>query len=195
MTRPRPHLSEVSIRAMGPDPDWTRERRECFLINPDTPTPKSVDSNVWGCLVESEECLGGGVIRPLFWHDWIGMLDAHDGKCLAGPRAAAVSVLYADIETPAHMWVTGLSVQDVHRTGALMGYDVADIGGVSGLSNCGYEGGEVEEARARFGKQLNEHGLFTDIDAAMRCAEYTSLRVPEHAPFYPYGVYVMKEWS
>lgn len=194
MHRPRAHLSEVSIRSLGPDPDWTRERRDCFLINPDTPTPKAVDPNVWESLLASEEGLGGGLPAIWHWHDWPAMLDAHARSGLMGPRAAVAAVLYADVDTPDHMWISGLTVDDVHRDGVLVGYDVADEYGTSGISNCGFEGWEAEDARRQFGTYLNEHGLFTDFDAAMRCAEYTSLRVEEHAPFYPYGLYIMKEW-
>lgn len=193
MNQPRAHLSDVSIRSMGQDSDWTRERRRCFLIDPNIAIPKSVDSNVWESIVSTDEYEAVG--RTWHWHDWPAMLRAHERRQLIGPRAAAASILYADIGTPDHMWVSGLTVEEVHRFGVLLGYDVADIDWVSGLSNCGYERGEVEEAGAMFGRLLNENGLFTDFDAALRCAEYTSLRVPEHAPFYPYGVYVLKEWA
>ncbi len=71
----------------------------------------------------------------------------------------------------------------------LLGYDVADGGKLSGLANCGYESPERDIARAEYSAKLNEHHLFRALDEALVFRTYTEERVPEHAPFFVYGVY------
>ena len=71
----------------------------------------------------------------------------------------------------------------------LLGYDVGDRWLLSGLCNCGWEPGEIRPPAAWSAAALNEHHLFRDPDPAFGFAEITSLRVPEHAPFFVYSLY------
>ncbi len=71
----------------------------------------------------------------------------------------------------------------------LLGYDVADHGLTSGLSNCGYDTTEKPDWQRRWVRRLNDHGLLTTIDDAEAFAEACDARVSEHAPFFVYGLF------
>jgi hypothetical protein len=73
----------------------------------------------------------------------------------------------------------------------LLGYDVADVHFTSGLSNCGYLGEEREWLRSKWGRDLNEHHLFRESTRALEFVAVTDKRVPEHAPFLVFGVYLL----
>jgi hypothetical protein len=72
---------------------------------------------------------------------------------------------------------------------ALLGYDVADGSLLSGLSNCGYTPEEREHLQQRFAQHMNRFHLFDDLDQALAFKDETNKRVPEHAPFFVYGLY------
>jgi len=64
---------------------------------------------------------------------------------------------------------------------------------LSGLSNCGYVGRESETFRARWRGRLNEHLLFTELTPAFEFRQLSDARVPEHAPFFVCGLYMIQE--
>ena len=70
-----------------------------------------------------------------------------------------------------------------------LGYDVADEVMTSGLSNCGYSNKEREVVRPRWASRLNRFHLFDDDDAALQFKVLSDARVPEHAPFFVFGIY------
>ncbi len=74
----------------------------------------------------------------------------------------------------------------------LLGFDVADAGLVSGLSNCGYDQAEIAALRSSWATHLNEHHLFTDVRRAFSFRDLSDPRVPEHAPFFVYGLYLLE---
>lgn len=80
-------------------------------------------------------------------------------------------------------------VVDPRRT--FLGYDVAD-GNTSGLSNCDYDEAEVTDLRRVWGPKLNDHGLFTEIPDALTFRTLADLRIPEHAPFWVFGLWMME---
>jgi hypothetical protein len=70
----------------------------------------------------------------------------------------------------------------------LLGYDVCDEVGTSGLTNCAYEYGErhlVDD----FVQCINEHHLFRAVEDADKFREVCDLRVAEHAPFAVLAIY------
>jgi hypothetical protein len=73
----------------------------------------------------------------------------------------------------------------------LLGYDIADIWFVSGLSNCGYEANERQALSDQFGQHLNQHHLFADFSQANQFRLISNRRIPEHAPFYVFGLYLV----
>jgi hypothetical protein len=76
-----------------------------------------------------------------------------------------------------------------------LGYDIADAGDISGLSNCGFEGRELERLRPTWAPRLNDHGLFSDISDAVSFRSATDQRVREHAPFQVYGLWLVAQNS
>lgn len=70
-----------------------------------------------------------------------------------------------------------------------LGYDVADEVMTSGLSNCGYSDREKERIRSTWAGRINAFHLFDDADLALEFRALTEARVPEHAPFFVFGVY------
>lgn len=72
-----------------------------------------------------------------------------------------------------------------------LGYDVSDLYLLSGLTNCGYEPDEQNVLQGEMKRYLNQYHLFTDLNPALEFKEISDHRVPEHAPFFVYGLYVI----
>jgi hypothetical protein len=75
-----------------------------------------------------------------------------------------------------------------------LGFDVADQGYTSALSNCGWSKDERRGAVARWSPLLNEHGLLATAGAADAFRSDADDRAPEHAPFFVYRLSVLP-WS
>lgn len=72
----------------------------------------------------------------------------------------------------------------------MLGYDIADPFRCSGLSNCGYRDCDFKQySREYWAKKLNENHLFSEFDSALAFSKFSDKRIPEHAPFYVYGLY------
>jgi hypothetical protein len=74
-----------------------------------------------------------------------------------------------------------------------LGFDVGSGGLLSGLMNCGYEDDERTAMTELWGPRLNEHHLFEDAESAFVFRHVTNRRVPEHAPFFVYGLWLIRE--
>ena len=83
---------------------------------------------------------------------------------------------------------------DLDKSWEFLGYDIADLAGTSGLMNMGFLTGvdEVAALRARWGMHLNTSHLFVDRSRAEEFKSFSSQRVPEHAPFYVIGLWLVK---
>ena len=75
----------------------------------------------------------------------------------------------------------------------LIGYDVADAARLSGLSNCYYSGDQDDRGAEQYAEHLNDKHLFSNLEQAMQYCLVTDIRVPEHAPFFVYGLYRVAE--
>ena len=76
----------------------------------------------------------------------------------------------------------------LNKEWTFLGYDVADDGFISGLSDCGYEADELH-LKTGWELALNEWHLFTQKKQAIKFQRMTNQRVDEHAPFCIYGLY------
>jgi hypothetical protein len=74
----------------------------------------------------------------------------------------------------------------------LLGYDVADYDLLGGLTNCGYTPEEAASLAPVWAPRLNEWHLFGNPGDAVAYAAVTARRVPEHAPFFGYGIYQLR---
>jgi hypothetical protein len=72
----------------------------------------------------------------------------------------------------------------------VLGFDVCDRVGCSGLMNCGLQETAEEARGARaWASHLNEHHLFTRWETADAFRQYVDVEVREHAPFLVYELY------
>jgi hypothetical protein len=78
---------------------------------------------------------------------------------------------------------------------AFLGYDVSDKWLLSGLSNCGYGTNETEIQilRETDASSLNEHHLFDAIKPAVDFMQVSDERVRAHAPFFVFGLWLIKK--
>jgi hypothetical protein len=78
---------------------------------------------------------------------------------------------------------------DVPAEVELIGYDVADATMLSALMNCAFSEPDARTAATRWSARLNEHHLFGNAEDALAFRSESETRVPEHAPFFVYGLY------
>jgi hypothetical protein len=139
---------------------WSPSRREQFLLRPDVQQPLSIDHLVWPAVGASE---GGALV--------------------------AFSILLRDVRD-AYVRIWRPRVLHVEDNVKLLGYDVADEVMTSGLSNCGYSDEEKRRLRPTWGPYVNQFHLFDDAEVASQFKLTTEFRVPEHAPFFVFGIYL-----
>lgn len=179
---------------------WPQERKDQYLLRQDIKKPLSTDTMVWQSVLEATDALdipvdrgalslwgGLGVLKDylkaqsitthlFFWTIGITLVSGEFG-------AGQEEMGYPTLDT------LGLPAGSENWT--LLGYDVADPFLLSGLSNCGY----LEEEKQRFveqwGKHLNHYHLFSEVGPAVEFKEVSDRRVPEHAPFFVYGLYLI----
>jgi hypothetical protein len=169
------------LRSIVSDPSWTVDRRTRFLLRRDVPSVRSVDPLVWERLPglpPSPEAEG-------LWPDLSGLFAAAHALDHAGAVAVRITALGEDGRTPESLDPTGPASGRYN----LLGYDVADCDLLGGLTNCGYTPGEAASLAPVWAPLLNEWHLFGNPEDATAYAAVTAKRVPEHAPFFGYGIY------
>jgi hypothetical protein len=172
------------LRSIAADPDWTAVRRARHLLRQDVPSVRSVDPLVWvrpPGLPPSPEA--GGL-----WPDLPALLAAAPALDRAGVVVVRITELGEDEEAQEGPDPDGPGVERYD----LLGYDVADYDLLGGLTNCGYEPQEAASLAPVWTPLLNEWHLFDNPDDAVSYAEVTARRVPEHAPFFGYGIYQLR---
>ena len=193
--------ARVAVEAVGKY--WDAGRRRAYLLRDDVDYPLSVDPLVWPSLFDLGNGIGfapeerarlglagqlgassalpawTGPNRPL-WEDLAALrshLRAPGGAMPVGVLVGvAVRSSGADSPRPEAGWER-------------LGYDVADGSLISGISNCSYGEREARELPRVWASRLNMHHLFEDPAAALEFCRTTNDRVPEHAPFFVYGLY------
>jgi len=183
--------ADVRVDPELPDAAWDRSRRELYLLRPDVARPLSVDTSVWprpesvaGELGDSLPWVGAEAVRRRWATSPAGRSDRSVvvalGVVAADTRARQILAQQRGIDTE----VT------VGPSWRFLGFDIVD-GGISGLSNCGFDEAERGGLRARWGRRLNDHGLFTELSDAISFKAVTDKRVPEHAPFEVWGIWIV----
>jgi hypothetical protein len=176
--------------------------REGFLLRPEVSCPFSVDRHIWPThflyhpqilhmirqsfppLIDTDPDCEGGL--------WLNL--AKMRKCLAENERLAVIVsveLLAPVgasvaEYPSSLIYTETDPRSLPVKSTLLGYDVADAGFWSGLSNCGYSGEERTKLRPQWRDRINDFGLLKSEPDAVEFRKLSDARVPEHAPFWVY---------
>ena len=187
----------VSSRLLGYDarlrPDtyvrtcWDQTRRTNFLLAEDVQWPLSVDPLVWPSVFQSKE--GPWHAKLHVWLDLGRMREQLRGHPASGGAVEiAMEILVPSGLMPDQFGSDVLdstpSPEEIPSGSSFLGYDIADAGYISGLSNCGYAAEEKNRLQGGWPRRLNQYGLFMAVDDAFAFRELTDGRVPEHAPFW-----------
>jgi hypothetical protein len=184
------------------------EVREKLLLRKEIERPRSVDAHIWLSVFSY-----GPVIDALRPHSDDGFLEA-DADCrdelwldldrmtsrLVGKHReavrVAVEVLASDDraieEFPSPLIYAHPKPNTLPVEARLLGFDVADAGRWSGLSNCSYSKTEMNALRPAWIKRVNDFGLLDSIEDALAFQELSNARVPEHAPFWVYRLHALE---
>ena len=205
------HLLGFDAREMPPTAEvWTAERRARYLLRPDVRKPLSADQMVWPSLFDDG---GVDVGRPglptLVPPKWTGpnaSLWADLGRLERNLTASHVGIPYCLV---AFTWLAdGASLSEPRSYGPyvepmtpkerspdwpFLGFDVGDGSMLSGLINCGYEDAERTALAEEWGPRLNEHHLLKDAESAFAFRLLSNRRAAEHAPFFVYGLWLIRE--
>lgn len=169
------------LRSLVPDPSWTADRRTRHLLRRDVPSVRSVDPMVW----ERPPGLPPPPVPEGLWPTLADLRAAAHGLDHAGAVTVRITSLDEDDEGSP-------DGSDATERGELLGYDVADYDLLGGLTNCGYTPEEAASLAPAWAPLLNDWHLFGSPEHATAFAEVTDRRVPEHAPFYGYGIYQLR---
>ncbi len=203
-------------RLANGDDLWDAARRETFLLRVDVPKPLSVDTVVWPSLFDTGQGIGfpaaererlhlAGLPTPSWIGPNVGLWDdlARMRQYLAEDQAEKDAHALAAV-----CWFSDRAFSDAGPFGPhlgptlpperdpawqFLGFDVADGSLVSGLTNCGYSPAEAQRLRRRWATHLNESHLFGDLEPAFRFRDSANRRVPEHAPFFVYGLFLLEK--
>jgi hypothetical protein len=189
---------------------WAHETRALYLLNTEIEWPLSVDDSVWPTVFRYRHDISElypartTAVDPGYevcglWSDLLLMRQMYEKFRLSSSSGIEVAIeLIAGPELSSDQFgsplldksvVPVVAPSKVPSGSSLLGYDVADCWLYSGLSNCGYSAEEAGGLRLEWSNKLNDHGLFGDIDDAARFRVVSDERVPEHAPFWVYGLY------
>jgi hypothetical protein len=193
--------------------DWPEEARKQFLLNPGIRYVLAVDTMAWPSYFISksvasfydEEILERHIVLDAsadFRHDclylWQNLEEMKEcfERLIKDREGIVIGVeLIAEKPLLEYDYWQNIFYPDAHSLLKMpedfhfLGYDVADGGYISGLSNCGYTEDEIRELGPVWKDRLNEFGLIGDLDHALEFKEMTEERVAEHAPFYVFGLY------
>ncbi len=193
-------------RFVEPESLWPPERRGGFLLREDVRKPLSVDTAVWpslfgeGLPAAVRAGLGMEALRSPGWRGpnqelWDNLSRMQRFlEPLPTEAYWRVAVSWVSVEGFSESRAGGgpyrekMEPEALGTDWTLLGFDVADAGFISGLSNCGYTPGEAAGLRATWASALNAHHLFDDLEKALAFREMTEGRVPEHAPFFVYAL-------
>jgi hypothetical protein len=190
---------------------WPPDRRALFLLRSDVAIPLSVDTLVWPSVFDTGQGIGlpgpqrkalrlAGLPLPPYTGPNAGLWeDASSLRRYLSERRGEIAscVMIAVSWFPSAGGSFGpyptSKLPGTPDSGwQRLGFDVADGSQLSGLSNCGYLAEEAEHLRVDWTPRLNESHLFDDPDLAMEFCALTDARVPSHAPFYVYGLYLVE---
>jgi hypothetical protein len=189
---------------------WDQKRRDDYLLSPDTQWPLSIDGLVWPSLFRVAKFDPLPDLAPHVIDVTPGRFPHHSDleqlkkiRELAGRSGGIITAfeLFTEKVTEGEFItyekadiVHGLEVPvtnpaSLPKLTEFLGFDVADAGHISGLSNCGYKEEEKGRLGKLWGKRLNKYGLLPSLGDATEFREMTNERVPEHAPFWIFGIH------
>lgn len=188
-------LIGYSIRSLLEDKSWTQKRRKLFLINPDIKLPKSVSNVGWDMIDEFIDLDNDDNLFSLTFgfQNQDELLNISHYQIQQTDRVVVRSCIHYLHFVPTFVWALNMQSYQDDDGFYFLGYDVADSGMTSGLSNCGYTENDLKYCQVQYLPFLNQHGLFDDFDVAVDFLDYTNRRVVEHTPFYVYSLYTNRK--
>jgi hypothetical protein len=177
------------LRSTGPDPDWTADRRSRHLLRRDVTAVRSVDPHVW----VRPPGLPPAPEPPGLWPNLPDLLAAAHALDHADVMTVRITALEEEEGEDDGQTSQGAGAPEpASERGELLGYDVADYDLLAGLANCGYTPEEAASLAPAWAPLLNEWHLLGSPEDAAAFTAVTENRVPEHAPFYAYGIYRLR---
>lgn len=190
----------------GPKEDLPANDEHCFFLRQDVTKQLSADTVLWTSLFQGDEALPKpqwiGPIHSL-WED-LQTLETHL-QHVQNTEIKPYWIIAITLRTD-QLKSTELAYWKRYRGAELirpslvdaewelLGYDVADQWLLSGLTSCAFDkGAEVEALRKKFNPTLNTYHLFASIDSAMEFRALSDKRVPEHKPFFVFGLWLIKK--
>lgn len=180
---------------------WNEQERQKFLLRPEIRLPISVDRSICPSVFQPGAHANGSLedethINILgLWDDAAKMLQWVE-QTPKFRESARFPVAFQLVSTPNSsdpMWDTiagqGTRPAAPSHEWNRLGFDVADRGPTSGLSNCSYAADEMAQARRSWGNRLNSAGLLERLEDALSFAEFSDARVPDHKPFFIYEIF------
>jgi hypothetical protein len=183
----------------------SEEVRERFLLRPEIPYPLSIDRLIWpthfsyrrhlwnlvqtadSSLIDADPDYSDGL--------WLDLDRMKQSLCDHTRPATSIAVeLFAPLETTVEQFPSSLiyripNPRILSMGTTFLGYDVADAGFWSGLSNCGYDEVDLSALRQEWARRINDQGLLITMSDALEFKELSNIRVSEHAPFWVYGIH------
>jgi len=178
---------------------WPEERKRRFLLRRDSVRPLSTDISVWRSVFDVDISLQypqwTGPIQNLW--DNLDTLQAYLDTTWSErtfPYWFMAVTLQEDVCVRENLleWhdrVSNLITTPRDPAWTFLGYDVSDKWLTSGLSNCG----TTETLRNTYASSLNEYHLFDAIRPAVDFMHVTDERVRAHAPFFVFGLWLIKK--
>jgi hypothetical protein len=182
---------------------WPEERKKIFLLRQDIVRPLSTDTLVWRSVFDVEQTLNipqwTGPIQEL-WDNLATLqeyLDTAWSERKLPYWIIAVTLQEDGCENEElQEWydrVTSIIPSLRDPAWAFLGYDVSDKWLLSGLSDCGTTETEMQMLHNTYASHLNEHHLFDQIKPAVDFMHVSDERVQAHAPFFVYGIWLIKK--
>ncbi len=177
---------------------WDNGDREKYLLRPEIKFPVSVDRAICPSIFQpsahqERDATEANTNLMGLWRDAASMARWIEQRPqLKELVRLSVAIQLAAPNNGDPMWDTiaaeGTSPAAPLRQWERFGYDVADRGPTSALSNCGYTPEEMAQTRLKWRDRINQWGLLDNLDDAVTFRAFSDERVSEHALFYIYEI-------
>lgn len=180
--------------------DWPQLRQKECLIKRNIEKPLSVDTEVWQSIFDINPIVTLPDFRGRVQFLWEAIVKMRQYfthiSSVSQPSWTIAVTLYFDLLTIDERSAWGtldfVSFNATNYSAKFIGYDVADRFLLSGLmNNCRYNASDRAILEQKWGEHLNKYHLFTDYDLANEFRQFINPLVPEHAPFFVHGLYLI----
>lgn len=183
---------------------WASEDRKKFLLRSDVSFPYSCDINAWPSVFDILD----GLERPtafaanaMFWDTFQNMQDFVGDRIPKAIGYETIAVTYCGDLSEEEMKEHYVYLLDpfpndsTEQKWQFVGFDVADNGFESAVAGMGHvdlidDSPAFRKDRLEYGKHLNKYHLFDLLNKAISFCDFENKRVPEHSPFFPFGIWV-----